>query len=1011
MIDKSKRNFLKAGAIASASASLVACHPKQPKPKPNKINVSGETLPPEYQVIDGKLKLHNDVRTGFARCFGCFDGCSVRVRIDKNTNEVQRVSGNPFCPNNRLKPEPLESSVESALINLTNQNSSNNRATTCARGTAAGQAVDSKQRITSVLKRVGQRGERRWVKIPYEQAIQEILNGGNLFGEGHVDGLRAIHQPDKLACPSDPLFGPASKQLMLSYSSVLKVRTSLLRRFSEQYRTTIGQKAAYCGLSQAIGISRIFKSGIFTGAAQNQPDLDFSSGPDGCKFALYVGNAPSNSGNSLNLISAQLAEARTQYNFEYVQVDPILRNATIHGTGGSWQPILPGQDTPFLFGLMRHIFENDLYNVTHLQNVSDAAAKKSGELHHTNASYLVVQEPTHPQFNKFLRNKLGDIQVLVNGKLTSVNKTDTADLMVEQAVTLDGESINVMSSLALLRQQAYAHSMKEYASVTGIAESRIRQIATKLTQHGRRATVKLATGANSSDASTSGWCAAMLNVLIGCHHAKGGATTPNGGVSSLSGPYELAKVEGGYGKKDQGVSINREGKYELSAEYQNKLTSGQNPYPSQDPWSEVFPMQNAAEMLTSHVNKRPYQLKAFISWRANVLYGAAGLPTQVFDAFKHPHGEYGIPLVIGIVDQISTTTEYADYLIPDFVHLEEVALESHWGSERQGVSASGHMLESKIDKNAAGHTICMEQFLIDISKELKLKGFGDKAIKKQDGNYVDLHTEAQWSAYSLANAATSLKNKLPQATARDVELSGIPFATRLINSHLTPDEQQLVARLLSRGGYYDDSPRYDGDFQANKPRLCLNLYNEGLTEGIHCYTGEHRSGVPIYRPNQFWNGDKWREHWPESEYPLVISSYKPTARSNWSVSYHRTTEFSPTNYVYMHQNTGSKLGLTDGQQVKVASAINRPALGTLKLVEDMVEGAVSVAMGFGHTAYGANDIWIDDQKLKGDPRRSAGTEVNTILPNDPTREGFAPLVDVDTYCTCRHGVPVKVVAA
>jgi tetrathionate reductase subunit A len=47
-------------------------------------------------------------------------------------------------------------------------------------------------RILKVLKRVGKRGENKWQSIPFEQAVEEIVNGGNLFGEGHVDGLKDI---------------------------------------------------------------------------------------------------------------------------------------------------------------------------------------------------------------------------------------------------------------------------------------------------------------------------------------------------------------------------------------------------------------------------------------------------------------------------------------------------------------------------------------------------------------------------------------------------------------------------------------------------------------------------------------------------------------------------------------------------------------------------------------------------------------------------------------------------
>ncbi|MBR9728151.1 molybdopterin dinucleotide binding domain-containing protein [Shewanella intestini] len=1009
MIDKHKRNILKLGAVSSL-LPMVGCTANknitESKNTKNTKNITGKSLTPEFSIKDGKLITNPDVITGFARCWGCFDNCSIRVRIDKNSGNVQRVSGNPYCPNNTYQPAALSTPVEDVYKKLADENS-NLRATTCGRGTAGGDAVNSKQRITSVLKRVGKRGSQQWQRISYEQAVNEIINGGNLFGEGHVDGLAAINS-DKLANPKDPLFGPASKQLLFSYNSEVQIRTNLLRRFASQYRASLGKKSAYCGAQQRIGIQRVFKSGVFAGAAHAHPDIDFEAGADGCEFGIYLGTTPSNSGNSLNTLGAQLAKARTEYGYQYIVVDPILRNAANFGTAAQWQPILPGRDTPFLFGLMHHIFENDLYNKKHLENTNEKSAKKDGELHHTNASYLIIQ--TGKNAGKILRNKQGIALVLSDGKLSASDAVEHGDLFVDQKVAFDGETYDVVSSLALLRQEVYRTDMAEYARRTGISEERIRDIATQFTNHGRKAAIMLSTASSSADGTITGWATAILNMLIGSHNAKGGACYWHGAVSGLKGVYDLATVEGGYGKADLGVSINREGKYELSAEYKRRKATG-SPYPSTDPWPETAPVENTAEMLVSHVHQRPYSLKAFISWRANVLYGASGLPDEVFDAFADPHGKNGIPLVIGIVDQISTTALYSDYLIPDLVHLEEPAIDRHWGSERKSVSASGHLLVPKTDKANDGEHITMEKFLIDVAKKLKLKGFGDKAIKKSDGSYVDLHSEAQWASYCLANCASNIGEKLPKASARDLELTATKYSMRNIYSNITPSEAKLVERLLSRGGYYDESPRYNGEFQAGKPGLCLNIYNEGLNTSIDCFSGNKRAGIPTYAPNAFWNGETWEQHWKKSEFPVLMSSYKPTFRSPWSVSYHRTVEFSPTNYIYMHQKTGKELGLANNDIVNVISANKKPAQGQLKLVEDIVPGAISIAMGFGHIAYGANDITIDNTVIKGDTRRGAGIAYNPIVPCDPTRNGASPLVDIHTYATCRHGIPVKVVKA
>ncbi len=68
----------------------------------------------------------------------------------------------------------------------------NNRSTACARGNGMLEIQNSPYRITQPLKRVGKRGEGKWEPISYEQLISEITEGGDLFGEGEVEGLRSI---------------------------------------------------------------------------------------------------------------------------------------------------------------------------------------------------------------------------------------------------------------------------------------------------------------------------------------------------------------------------------------------------------------------------------------------------------------------------------------------------------------------------------------------------------------------------------------------------------------------------------------------------------------------------------------------------------------------------------------------------------------------------------------------------------------------------------------------------
>ncbi len=124
----------------------------------------------------------------------------------------------------------------------------------------------------------------------------------------------------------------------------------------------------------------------------------------------------------------------------------------------------------------------------------------------------------------------------------------------------------------------------------------------------------LSTASSSADGFVTGWLTGILNTLIGSHHAKGGAAYWHGAYKGSKGKqYILNKIEGGFTKKELGVSASREGKYELSTEYKNKLANNQSPYPAKNPWMQIAPVGHAGEMLTSHANQDPYRFRAFFA--------------------------------------------------------------------------------------------------------------------------------------------------------------------------------------------------------------------------------------------------------------------------------------------------------------------------------------------------------------------------------------------------------------
>ena len=115
----------------------------------------------------------------YSACQQCNTQCGIKVKFVDGL--VAKIDGNPYSPwtltpqIDYKTPMTEAATIEGAL---------------CPKGQAGIQTLYDPYRIVKVLKRAGKRGENKWQTIPFDQAINEIVQGGNLFGEGNVEGLK-----------------------------------------------------------------------------------------------------------------------------------------------------------------------------------------------------------------------------------------------------------------------------------------------------------------------------------------------------------------------------------------------------------------------------------------------------------------------------------------------------------------------------------------------------------------------------------------------------------------------------------------------------------------------------------------------------------------------------------------------------------------------------------------------------------------------------------------------------
>ncbi|TAN62550.1 molybdopterin oxidoreductase, partial [bacterium] len=120
-------------------------------------------------------------------CLQCNTGCGIKVKFIDGL--AVKIDGNPYSPWTMWPHIPYKSSLA---------DSSGIDGHICPKGQAGIQTLYDPYRIRKVLKRAGARGTRKWVSIPFEQAVKEIVEGGALFsnvaGEENrqVEGLKSI---------------------------------------------------------------------------------------------------------------------------------------------------------------------------------------------------------------------------------------------------------------------------------------------------------------------------------------------------------------------------------------------------------------------------------------------------------------------------------------------------------------------------------------------------------------------------------------------------------------------------------------------------------------------------------------------------------------------------------------------------------------------------------------------------------------------------------------------------
>lgn len=132
-----------------------------------------------------------------------------------------------------------------------------------------------------------------------------------------------------------------------------------------------------------------------------------------------------------------------------------------------------------------------------------------------------------------------------------------------------------------------------------------------------------------------------------------------------------------------------------------------------------------------------------------------------------------------------------------------------------------------------------------------------------------------------------------------------------------------------------------------------------------------------------------------------------STQNSYSVGAPALSRIVATNPVIVGQAMAETLDIATGDKVRLSTPGG--SLESVAVVRDGVSpGTVAIEHGYGHRAFGAADITIDNKTVPGDPGLASGVLLNDLGMLDPTRSNAGVWVDPISGTAVRNGLPARI---
>lgn len=805
----SRRDFIKVGSVLGGGA-LLGSQVSNIGSLLQRAEAGGLSTMEENELA----KLEN---TLYSVCLQCNTGCGIKVRILDGV--AAKIDGNPLSPWTMHPHLPMSTSME-ALAPV--------EGALCPKGQSGLQSAYDPYRLRKVLKRVGRRGENKWLEMEFDKAVEEIVEGGLLFkhvpGEEsrNVEGLRALALPKGVTIPKDmgadatkvgeqkmtladfqakykahlqylidpnhPDLGLKSNQFVFNWGRAKGGRGDMLKRFCASMgsvnfhgHTTVCQGSLYFtgkAMSEQFRFDEKKLAYDWAGGAKFYWQADLVNS----KFVIFVGASPFEANYGPPLRATEITNGIVHRGMKMAVVDP--RFSKTASKAWKWIPARPGTEGALAHGMMRWIIEHKRFDTKFLRGANKAAATANGELSWSNAAWLVKIENGQP--TSFARaSELGlpaevrkvmvggketeysydSVVVMKDGNLVPLDPQDTKNPVEgELLVSTTINGVQVKSSMQLLWEEASSKSIAEWGAICDVKEQDIIILAREFTSYGKQAVADVHRGVSQH---TNGFF--NVGAWYALNMLVGNFDWAGGMVKANTYDSQGTKAGKPFNQNTMPNKPVSFGINNIRHSVKYEKTTLFKGYPARRPF---FPLASDLyqEVYASIDDMYPYQTKILFQYMGSPVYSLPAGDTVV-SALKDVAK---LPLYVSSDIVVGETSVYADYIFPDLTYLERWEYHGSHPSVvarvqpiRQPVIAP---LTETVTVAGVEQPLSFDSMLIAMAIKLDLPGYGKDGL----GAGRDLYSMDDYYVPMAANVAFGEKadgsDALPDASPEEIAL-------------------------------------------------------------------------------------------------------------------------------------------------------------------------------------------------------------------------------------------------